>query len=96
MDVKVFKMVSGEEYIAELVDETEDHYVIKQPVGMVDQGGGKVGFMPYFVMAKSREFKILKDHFITEPQEPIEEPKENYEQIFGSGIIAPTKKILHG
>lgn len=96
-DIKVFKMISGEEVIAQLVEKTADGFLVDEPASIMmhDQGGGRVGvgiapFMPY---AKERKVTINQTA-VAAWATPADEMIQEYNRIFGAGIqIAPASAL---
>ena len=90
MDVKLIKMLSGEDVVAELVEiKGRDSIVISNPIIMVPQQDGQVGMAPWspFKDQNVKELEVSRNYvaYITEP---ISSLVENYKQIF-SPIITP-------
>lgn len=59
-EVVTFKLTSGEEVVAKLVEETETHYKLSRPMvlSMTQQG---VGMMPYlFTVSPDAEVRLNK------------------------------------
>jgi hypothetical protein len=59
-EVVTFKLTSGEEVVAKLVEETSTHYKLARPMvlSMTQQG---VGMMPYlFTVSPDKEVKLNK------------------------------------
>lgn len=59
-EVITLKLTSGEELVAKLVEETEQHYKLSKPmvIGMGQQGPG---LMPYlFTVSPDRDIPLLK------------------------------------
>lgn len=70
-EVITFKLTSGEELVAKLVEETATHYKLSKPmvIGMGQQGPG---LMPYlFTVKQEKEVKLSK-HAVT-VAEPTDE-----------------------
>ena len=64
MNVKLIKMWSGEDVITDLVKETDDSIVIKNPIVIVPSGQeGQVGLAPWSPLLKGRgtELEVTKD-----------------------------------
>lgn len=98
-EVKVYKMISGEEVIGNQISETDTHYTVDKPASimMTDQGNGKVGvgiapFMPY---AEGEKVDINR-LAVAASATPASEMLNEYNRIFGSGLIVPPKGILKG
>ena len=88
MNVKLIKMQSGEDVVAELIREEGDRLVISNPIVMVPQGQ-QVGFAPWspFLSDSVKELSIRESYtvYVSEPKETV---IENYKGIF-SPIITP-------
>jgi hypothetical protein len=89
MTVKVYKLISGEDIIA---DGESDHlgYVFHNPALLVVQQtqDGRVGaaFAPFAPFAKDGKVRIFKDFVIGEIELDTKMVNE-YNRIFGSGIM---------
>ena len=94
MNVKLIKMQSGEDVVAELLREEGDRLVISRPIIMVPQGQGQVGFAPWspFLSEDVKELSI-RESYTVYVSEPKSEVVKNYEEIF-SPIIKPSSKII--
>ena len=95
MNVKLIKMWTGEDVIADLVRETDDTIVIANPITLVPSGQqGQVGLAPWSPLLKGKdvELEVTKRYvvYINEPQDDI---VSNYREMF-SGIATPTKKLI--
>lgn len=92
------KLVTGEELVAEIINETEDFIEIKNPVAVVmqrRQEGPALGFMPWMQAANGPTFVINKNKIVCE-SEVADEVKNGYNQIFGAGIVVPPKELIVG
>ena len=58
MTTKSFKLVSGEEIIADVVNSTSDFVQLKNPMVMVIVGEGQLGMMPWLPLAEKPEVMI--------------------------------------
>ena len=98
MNVKLIRMWSGEDVIADLIDDKsdmgEDVIVIQNPIVAVPAGNGQLGFAPWspLLKGKGEELEITKKYivYIADTQEQIE---EQYQEMF-SVIKAPSKKLV--
>ena len=97
-EVKVLKLVSGEELVVEIISETDQFVEIKNPVAAVLQrtktGEGALGFMPW-MHAANGPLKISRNHLVC-VAEVADEVKNGYNQIFGAGIVVPPKDLILG
>ena len=95
MNVKLIKMWTGEDVIADLVKETDDSIVITNPITLIPSGQqGQVGLAPWSPLLKGKdvELEVTKRYvvYIIEPQDDI---VSNYRQMF-TGIATPPKKLI--
>jgi hypothetical protein len=95
MNVKLIRMWSGEDVIADLVDDTDnDVIVIANPIVAIPAGNGQLGFAPWspLLKGKNEEIKIAKNYvvYIADTQEQI---VEQYQDMF-SVIKSPSKKLI--
>jgi hypothetical protein len=103
MNIKVFKLMSGEDVLGEHLGTISGNVTIKNPVGIAvvrgKDGAPNVGLTPFPLHAPQK-----KDVTIDIPEAsvvysyvPAEDFVNNYNQIFGSGIVLPTpKQIITG
>lgn len=90
MNVKLIKMQSGEDVVADLLREDGDRLVIANPIVMVPQRDGQVGFAPWSPFLDEDAAKVLsiRESYTVYVSEPKAAVIENYEGIF-SPIITP-------
>ena len=58
MNVKVFRMSSGEDVVADVLEDKEDSLVIMNPIVAFNQGDGRLGFAPYAPLLKREEKEL--------------------------------------
>ena len=95
MNVKLIKMWSGEDVIADLIKENDDSIVITNPIVVVPSGQqGQVGLAPWSPLLKGKgtELEVTK-RYVVYINEPQDEFVDNYRQMF-SNIAAPSKKLI--
>ncbi len=94
MNIKLIRMWSGEDVIADVKDNLTEIVVICNPIVAVPSGNGQIGFAPWspLLKGKDEEIEITKKYivYIAETQDEI---KDQYEQMF-SVIQAPKKKLV--
>ena len=94
MNVKLMRMWSGEDVVADLIEEKDDSVVICNPIVAVPAGNGQMGFAPWspLLKGKDEEIEITKKYivYIADTQDEI---SDQYQQMF-SVIQAPTKKLV--
>jgi hypothetical protein len=97
MTIKALKLVSGEELVVEITEETPTELTFKNPVACVmqrRQEGPVLGFMPW-MQASNGPFKVNVDKIVT-VADVADEVKSGYNQIFGAGIVVPPKDLILG
>lgn len=94
MNVKLIRMWSGEDVIADQVGDLNDSIVIRNPIVAIPAGNGQMGFAPWSPLLKEKDIdlEITKKYivYISEAQEQI---VDQYEQMF-SVIQKPSKKLI--
>jgi hypothetical protein len=94
MNVKLIRMWSGEDVIADQVGDLTETIVIRNPIVAIPAGNGQMGFAPWSPLLKDKniDLEVSKKYivYISEAQEQI---VEQYEQMF-SVIKSPSKKLI--
>ena len=93
MTVKLIRMWSGEDVITDIVEETNDSYVIENPIVAVPSPQeGSIAFAPWSPLLQKDKIEITKKYvvYIGDPQEEI---VEQYNTMFGK-LSPPTKKLI--
>ena len=93
MTIKLIRMWSGEDVIADVIEENEYTITMENPIVAVpSQQPGQIGFAPRSPLHKKGKIKVAEKYvvYIGEPQEEI---VEEYKTMFGK-ISTPTKKLI--
>ena len=94
IDVKLLRIVTGEEVIAELLSETEDTITVQNGLAVLPTNNG-VGFALWatVISKENPEITISKTHlvYVAEVQEDV---CKKYNEMFGSKLITPDSKKL--
>jgi len=94
IDVKLLRIVTGEEVIAELLSETEETITVQNGLVVLPTNNG-VGFAPWatVISKESPEITVSKTHvvYVAEVQEDV---CKKYNEMFGSKLITPDSKKL--
>ena len=93
MTVKLIRMWSGEDVIADIVEENTDSVVITDPIVAVpSQQDGRIAFAPWSPLLQKDKIEVTKKYivYIGDPQAEI---IEQFNQMFGK-ISKPTKKLI--
>jgi hypothetical protein len=93
MNVKLIRLNTGEDVIADLISETENSLVLSNPIVAVPSGRGELGFAPWSPLL-SKEVKeiTINKHYVVYVSETQDQIVEQYNQIF-SPIITPSKQL---
>ena len=85
MNVKIIKLISGEELIGEFDEKTN---TITNPVVMIPVNDKSIGFGPWMPYSEDKSF-ILKEEQIQVIASPSKVISNEYSKAFGSGIVIP-------
>jgi hypothetical protein len=90
--IGVFKLSTGEEVIASVVEETSAGYVIKNPLCMVPTQKG-YQFAPLLMMADPSKPVTLNGSLVVATTQPVTELEGQYESLT-TGIALPQKSSI--
>ena len=94
MNIKVLRMWSGEDVVADILAEEEDFLTLRNPIVAVPAGQGQLGFAPWAPLLKGKdvELRVQKAYvvYVSEANESIE---NQYTEMF-SVIATPPKSGL--
>ena len=93
MTVKLIRMWSGEDVIADITKEDSDSITITDPIVAVpSQKQGQIAFAPRSPLLEKDKLEVTKKYvvYMANPQEEI---IEQYNSMFGK-ISKPTKKLI--
>ena len=88
MNIKIVKLFNGEELIGEYDEKTN---VIKNPVIMIPVNKEQIAFKPWLPYAEDKEYQ-LKETMIIITATPSSTILNEYNRVFGSGIVVPSAK----
>jgi hypothetical protein len=100
MNVKLIRLLTGEELIAEMIADNDDDnlVVIKNPLRIIvipaksTPQNPTVGFAPWMEFSEDKTFELDKSHILC-IMNPMREFLNQYNSAFG-GIIAPTTSSI--
>ena len=93
MTVKLIRMWSGEDVIADITKEDTDSITITDPIVAVpSQKQGQIAFAPWSPLLLKDKLEVTKKYvvYMANPQEEI---IEQYNSMFGK-LSTPTKKLI--
>ena len=91
MNIKIVRLVSGEELIGDWNKETN---TINNPVVMVPLGKYQLGFQPWIPYSEEEEMTFKEQHIVV-VLTPDNKLQNEYNRVFGSGLIVPEENIIH-
>ena len=93
MTVKLIRMWSGEDVIADLIEDEGNYITIENPIVAVpSQQPGQIAFAPWSPLLKKDKIEVTRKYlvYIGDPQEEI---IEQYNSMFGK-LSKPTKQLI--
>ena len=95
INVKLFRIATGEEVIAELVSQDDNFVTVKNGLVVLPSPDGRVGFAPWAsVIDKTIPDLIIAKNHIVYIAEVDEQVKNKYNEIYGSKLVTPSEKKL--
>ena len=97
-NLKIIRMLTGEELIAEVLDDAYETIKVKNALRIVvmpsktDPSAPTVGLAPYLQFSEDKELTLNKNCVITTAS-PITEFVNQYNAAFG-GLVVPNSKII--
>ena len=98
LNLQIMKLINGHEILGDVINETDTHVTVKEPVRVVaipsktSPQNPTVGFAPWAEFSEQKEFTIHKAHVIVS-MKPVQEFINQYNAMFG-GIVAPPSKLI--
>ncbi len=95
INVKLFRISTGEEVVAELVSETDTFVVMKNGLVVLPTAQGSVGFAPWTpVIDKDNPEVQVSKNFVVYIADVDSQIKNKYNEIYGSKLVVPDDKKL--
>jgi hypothetical protein len=97
-NVRLIKMISGEELLAQIMSETGNEIIIQNPVRVIimpsktNPQTPTVGFAPWAEFSDEKQFTIHRAHVIV-IMKPVQEFINQYNGMFGR-IVTPSSKLI--
>ena len=92
MNIKVVRLISSEELIGDWNEETN---TITNPVVMVPVAKDQLGFSPWIPYVEEEEVPLKEQHIVT-ILTPDNKLQNEYNRVYGSGLIVPdADKLIH-
>jgi hypothetical protein len=99
MEIKMLKLLSGEEILCGIVADTDSHVEVENPVVVIptqqDNGSTSVALaaFPMFAHRDQKTLKIRKSVVVLEPYDAPDNFVNQWRQIYGSGIVVPSIQL---
>ena len=94
MNVKLIRIITGEEVVAELLEETASYIKVQNGL-VVLPTAQSVGFAPWatVISKENPEIIVQKTHvvYLAEVQEDV---AKKYNEMYGSKLVTPSSKKL--
>ena len=100
MNIIAMKLVTGEDVLGELESQSESEFVLVNPVGITvvrgKDGNPSIGFSPFPLHAepKTGATVALSKRNVVYSYVPADDFINNYDQIFGTGLIVPKQQSI--
>ena len=91
MNIKVIRIISGEELIGDWNEETKTN---TNPVVMIPVAKDQLGFQPWIPYAEDKEITFKEQHIVV-VLTPDTKLQNEYNRVYGSGLLVPEEKIIH-
>lgn len=94
-EIYTFKLVTGEEVVAEVKSVEDDHYIISKPTTIMPNQQGAMQMVPSAFTMELESDVLINTSAIAMIFEANESVKASYKKAT-TGIEVPDKKIIHG
>ena len=97
-NIKIIKLITGDEILAEILPSSEAVCIVKNPVRIVvmpnkmDPKTPNIGFAPWADFSEDKSFTIDKSHVLA-IMSPIKEFLNQYNNMFG-GLVVPSSNLI--
>lgn len=95
-ETKILRITTGEEVLAEIIDDSSEHVIIKNALVPVPSGNGGIGFVPWSpIISQTNPEMCIKKCFIVYIVDVDEKVATQYNKMFGGNVlITPEEKKL--
>jgi hypothetical protein len=96
MEIKLMRLVTGEDVLAEIVDSGDVGVQIRNPlivyIRPTETGVPSVGLSQWIPYSADKEFTIKHDKIVV-TSNPAEDLRTQYDRVYGAGIIMPSTTL---
>lgn len=95
LNVKLVRLSTGEDVISNILEDTDTYLKFKNPIVAFPSEAGRIGFAPWSPLINKEvpEMEVSKN-FVIYVADPDEGIVEQYNQMFGSKLMTPNKKLI--
>ena len=94
-DVKLLRMISSEDVVCTVMDDSNSSITIKDAIVAVPTGQGQLGFAPWSpIISKEEPGMTISEKFIIYMAEPDASVVTQYNEMFGKIVTKPQKIIV--
>lgn len=97
MALRILRLLTGEEILGDIKEETDTYYRIENPcsIGLTMGQNGKpsLNMQPMLMLTEQKVVHIKKDHVTFDVSVAIE-IQNKYNEIYGSGIVVAKGKLI--
>jgi hypothetical protein len=94
-EVKLIRMQSGEDVVAEIVKSDDTTTTVKNAIVAIPTGQGQLGFAPWTpILDKTKNEVDVKNTFIVFIADVDNDVANQHKQMYGGVVTAPTKLIV--
>jgi|TARA_B100000073_G_scaffold315930_1_gene292187 hypothetical protein len=94
MNVKLLRIITGEEVLAEVLSEDENTVTVQNGLVVLPNANG-VGFAPWatVISKENKEITLSREHlvYVVDCDDSVQ---DKYESIFGTIVKPETKKLI--
>ena len=96
MNIKLLRLVTGEDVLTEILDSGDIAYKIKNPlivyIRPTETGVPTVGMSQWIPYSADKEFTVKHDKIVV-TSNPAEDLRTQYDRVYGAGIIMPSTTL---
>jgi hypothetical protein len=96
MNIKLLRLVTGEDVLTEILDAGDVAYKIKNPlivyIRPTETGVPTVGMSQWIPYSADKEFTVKHDKIVV-TSNPAEDLRTQYDRVYGAGIIMPSTTL---
>ena len=91
--IKLLRLKSGEDIVGDIIGENSEYLIVKNPAMLMPVGDGRggsvqIGLTPWMPFSSTKDFELPRE-WVLITTEPAQDIVNNYNQVFGSGIVVP-------